>query len=558
MKTKLSVEIEKIIKKEGIDVLEDKRFLYILDDVYSFRYEKAKRHILKCLIEDGDISDFISCKNISITTDKIADKYQTQYGFEKLKVKEVLDDIAFAIGKVTSPVASSRSKPKNHLQQQGNNSHPQKYESKKIKDFLLLLFAYCCFFGSLILFIREDNVNSESLYVYNKIAPVIGFVLAVFNPYLWYRITKRNNIITIGAVRAVMLFCIIFFSLPTIVWLVSFFALERFIDVKAINLIMSWILVFIYVKAYHTAKKYINNTMSKKAFCISGGVITLILLIIDLIPLLKAKTENKNSEKQYERNSELRDNRKNNDKLLSFMGINVGTDSAVAFNIIRNLPKDSTYLSEKELDESMLRKVSKEETDEYDRSYKFTTYWLSNNTTHVNLKLIGRTVSVINVQIEHLEADTVIKMYTMKYGEPEIYNGEKLKEQCDFVVKYKPLNYYYERFLAKITYLRLYEVHDWSDLYYVWTYKNGYIYMTETEDPCSLGWKKERQIDICYCSLQEVKYQHEKYKKEGETKIEELRHERIRIKEQERKNKIDSLNTIKKDAEMRKKAINQI
>lgn len=580
--SQLSVEIRNIIKEKGIGLLLDERFIYMLDDTYHFRDDRAKRSVISSLIADGGMSELVKHKNSDLTllVSKLAKTLVRKHGYQEAIVNEVLEDIADAMDK---KISASQTKHKNipapkriHfppipkrrvVNPQPNFPQPKPTKGSHklgIKAFFMLLWAYLGLFGGSAIYLTDWWVFGMMIVI----ALIHMFTILI----VWVSFTDgtlNNNIKAEGAFSAILPFCVLNALVPTI-WLILELVFSYSIEVGIVGLFSSWILtLFYFVFTSDIYGRYIgysdsDKTVFKKSFWISFLIISLVYIMFFALPIITVNCYNARIWLQERNNIELREARTKQVVPLSFMGITVGEDTAYVFSYVRNnlslpiseeegmledySPVDtaSSEIGNKEIKTRQVVVIERDTTDL--RKYVFSVEWYGQN-TDVDLFVTRGKVSKLVISHSNVKIDTLLNMFSAKYGIPEIYNCQNKNGQ--YVSAYASWSQDYRYRLNSFRYGHWLS-HDYKP-YYVWTYKNGYIAIYNS-------WTSYFDDDavIEYCDNSEIQYL--KFINEQEAKeLEDNRRQEIEAeKAMTNQRRLDSINAIKEQAEQRRKAYKQI
>lgn len=590
--TQLSKEIRKLIFDKGLDVLKSKQLVYMLDDTYHFEKDKPKRAVIGNLIEEGYMATLIENKDsdLELTAKKIAKSLVDEYGYQENIVNGLLEDIVAAIGKNKptlkpnqsqhgSDCESNRNRPTKPTQQsrqlpnngKGGNNHntssQSSYSSRQStnnnksgsnpytshettaklgsKGFNILLWAT---FGLL---------SSSAIYITDWW--VFGMMLAIAVIHTitilpaWGSLISGNQIHNVkaqGAYSGILLFCILNALVPTVwlIWEMNAPDNSMVFKVGIIGWLTSWVLIFFYfvmgAEMRKTYKSCGNKSTWRNSFWISSGVLGVIYGLFFLWPIICVGIINNDIDSQEKTNTELRAGRANQDMTLSFMGITLGKDTTEVFNYILDDPS-----FEKIEDSHGNPKTNEKVWKSYEDSSKYNIRagWY-NTIANIELSTIHNKVSKIIISHD-IEIDTLVKLYTSKYGNPEIYNNQNLDGEYvssylswskDYLYRLDPTN-------CEYSFKRIDDFNEREE-YYVWTFKDGFIAVSKNQ--------------IEYCSNEEISYH--KDEKEKQERLEEAE-EKKRIEEANaalKQRQADSIANAQKqkvrEEEQRKKAAKQI
>lgn len=94
----LHLAIRNIVNLSGIDILKEKRVINILSDFNAYGVLPSAKFVLKYIIEEGFITQFIEQKVWSLACDKLIDNIISSTGLQPDLVLYVFQCVAFGIG----------------------------------------------------------------------------------------------------------------------------------------------------------------------------------------------------------------------------------------------------------------------------------------------------------------------------------------------------------------------------------------------------------------------------------------------------------------------------
>lgn len=485
---------EAIVTKFGKDVLTEDRFANILADMYPDRDNPAVFGIIRTLIKDGYCSDLLLCNKVSIQTfvSKSTLALNQKNGFDKNLVESILNSLAVGCG-VTSlndyevqvpttpaspskqiahnpmkpnhrPSPKSATKPKPTHQSGQNQSRKQSISKDDIPKgiALLILSFFGLFIGTFTYILYLDyswwmlftiilimiihcltilpgfalkKYNNKSLF--HVFSAVVVFVLfSYFAPLSFISDTIKENVyfywgsMDMGKETSGIFFCMLPFILFASI-------LDNGIDSK-------------WLKSRITS---IIQSIPKFGFIITFIVLSLFYGLFIYIPIWdkeKALVQlDKKIEWAEQHRKELRINRISETKDFGFLGINLDVDYDNFLAIVRNNPnieikqmyrQDKVYMSDFNIsfDDNNFKPV-------VDYVVNSDAIWdnhkISLRTYFLNNKIVGIKADIDRYNY-NLGVDSLISIYSGKYGEPElkVESNYKIRLDVDYRDSYRNIN----------------------------------------------------------------------------------------------------------------------
>ena len=572
---------EQIVSKFGKGILKEERFVNILQDLYPNRDNPAMFRIIKSMINDGLISDLLSCNknNIQNFTSKTASALNKKYGYDKHLVEDILFSMSIGIGNITYSDYNALYTPSNQNQPK-QKSKPSNYPGKKQTIKPSNKQRKKAFQPK-----SQNNKPSKSGSLYNKLYLSLAFLGLFISPIIYllaitgtwwpsmtllliltvhaiifsisYNKLKKSQPLPVygGAFSAIILCAVIFIAfapfyaddkstkeviyflgisynhemglpiltLPISLYYFGFINIGGKIAGYDLTLIIDNM-----TNKYGTGSTKINRLIKDKqfvkGFILSSLFIWLVGAFIMYLPTIDSWRKDIN-------NYYLRLNREKEYKPLSFAGIILGSsiDSCVQ---MANNSSDYHIINANDDDYYIYNIGKLGLKDDFSAFSDSTTYiktlW-NNDSVCIAIHSLEGKIRAIDVFTDIFNQDSILEMFISKYGNPE-YEKVKLEGTSLSNYKFKNTNYT-----------------DYSQ----WTFKNGIIKII-------LG--NVRYIDRY---LEEVASQEKKEKelKELERQKQIQKEKQIEIEKQRRRDSINRIKQIEYEKRMEKernKAIEQI
>lgn len=515
--------VEQIVAQFGKDVLKEERFVNILQDLYPDRDNPAVFRIIKTMIIDG-ISKDLKDWNISCIQSKVgmcANVLSQKYGYDKDLIEGLLFSISIGIGNISlsdynnllafsssqrkkqrpSQKTTPQRNPKKPLIPRHSTNNQQPSQSSQygmtVKYFFLFLWGFLVLFFSPVIYL--EFTNKGDWWPFFAIIP-IAFLQFVSVVMLGVTITADENTpnpLVGGLYSGLAIFASLFWLFLPIVLgydlfglynILAYYGFYREVDHPSILTILLCVIFsffcFIFVPEtvrfsgiiFDSKKKFRNNIglllkekTFKNGFLLSCIFFLLVGFIGVLMPFIWQIRMNYRIERYNERTDSLNAQselvgmkRSQLFQPLSFCGFKLGTQIDSCVSVAERL-QGSEIVSKS----SLYRKLEVKDVDYsslVDTTLYVSTQW-DNNDIVVLLHFMGKKLIGVSYNV-NIEKDSLISMFTSKYGSPEFHISKIEKLDKDYY-----LNYYSEMFLKK----------EPSPNDYYWTFLNGIIQISKDE-----------------------------------------------------------------------------
>lgn len=513
--------VSKIVKTYGVDILSDPKFWHVLSDSYSFGNEYALKDIFKSCLTTGYISKLVAIKgNSKKTKAEIAHIVDSENRINPGKEKEysaVLYSIAVAIGSCNKKEFVEFCKGYNKPQPSNPNKNPKgNNNSIWLTSYSIIALGVFTLIGGTLLYGWFLLGDAGMFWILCLIGILQLGTFKVLDEFLHNAINGNVKSRVIICFTPIIVGCIINSIIPLILCSDSIAdALQNYFSANfipesyyTIPIERAWYaprlspevgffggfasvtLCFCLVSCGYRIISYFRESkliVSKTDICAS--IITLAVIVIGYIlvaiwPICSIYRQQRDYDKIVVHNIALRKGRENKVQDLSVKGIKLGISSETAWEYMTALKED------REPSKLYYNKNIKHPDAIYDE-FIGTTYYgvfpyevgtndfegvnvsgddyrmlisLDNTTVGLDLYILNGFVSAMRIyglggyDNSLTNFDSLLSLYTTKYGEPEIIKDFSLEKDIHAMTSYRSKGK--------------------SDRY-VWNFKNGRIEMSE-------------------------------------------------------------------------------
>ena len=502
---KLIDEISAIVAKYGEDIVTESRFVNILKDLYPDRDNPKKFNILSELISQGTIANLLNCKksNIKSFVERHSVKLSKKQGFDKADVSHILYAIAVGTNSISRSEYNSFINPPEQKPTSKQQPKPQKPQPAQNQDepstteVLSLIWAFIglCATPFIYLNLLTNGWWPFWAVVILALVGVITIVPASIAILGDGTDIKKVNPVLAGAHFTITLCYSLFLTLaPFIIhWTYDAFSsqylfwfghayhsdfgsvtssyIAGFENPTVLTFLLGLFCSAVALTPFGLDGKSINNLINSpgggfvKGATRAGIALVVVTVLCLMIPAIanwnhnnQVKAENEKYEEELKQVEELRKSRASTSMEMSFKDFFLGQDFEQCNAIINDTP---SYIANENSTPSYnpLMIDSINYTSVVDTTLCATTEWDNKETTVYlffnNKKLIG-----IRLAINH-ELDSLVSMYSAKYGKPEHIPVRKDKYQTSSI-----------------------SFEDRVNDTYCWTYKNGIVQIQEEYYSC--------------------------------------------------------------------------
>lgn len=544
-------EISTIVSQYGQDIVTEERFVNILKDLYPDRDHPEKFDILKAIVEEGISSEMIAtvnANNAKLNVEKHAKVLSAKSGYNQQDISQVLyclcigcDCISIddynALKKQSKPKPTP-SKPKGKPKPAPSPSKPNKPSIKssiRFKDLLGLTIAICGIVSIPFMCFALLENGWWPFFVLIFLG-VFQFAIILVIGFMIYGSDINSSNSTAPEIEAgfsAVCFCasVFYISLPFILInkpnVDSGSPLSFFLEV-----ILCGANGFIgYMFVSDSLDSFVHQTDIKrviKAFSLTLLAVILLFGLFYFFPYIKNTLKSNMDLKRYEEEvkqvESIRRTRETKSIELSFMDFNLGDSINHCFALLQGNSIHSIqrghYLNE-DLKHKKLIVNNLDYSVFIDTVLYADSEW---DNERINLHLFFHDQRLMAIEmINRHELDSLLEIYSRKYGEPECVPQRLYEYQSEYdIVNYGNADH----------------------KEYLWTFLNGIIQLTnDYDDSFSLSVWHVRYIDRQFESILKRKHAEEErrrldnQKRDSIRKLEiEAEKEKMRIKEEIKKN----------------------
>lgn len=557
-----------IVNQYGKDVLKEERFVYILADMYPDRDSPALFRIIKSAIQDGIINALIdtNVQTIEFVVSNLTSSLTKKFGYDSMLAEGVLYSLAVGSGVISIDNYNSLKHKNNNPPQKKNapskkqisnpnNNPPQKknnnYDFNTTKYIALLIWAFLGLLVSpvvyallicrgewwplpssilvalihlltiipVIAYFTDNNTKIQSNYPYvgGALCAILGFAIVfwVAFPLLWgfediqelWGLKNSEGFpgeltIVFNIICAMVLGVGLLDYINTISYRWNrhnYSYWKAFIDLLAIrsfrNGFLTTCAVIFFAGLFACAFPFTNNLQRQKD-------------INDLNTYILNVNHQKDS---------LRNVRSKQDRILAFADFCMGMDFSECLKIISS-KKD--YIFEQNMKKSPDKNLcvnGVEYESIVDNNLELSTEW-DNDSINIELFFSHQKLIALSFTPYKINGDSIISIYTQKYGEPE-YHLQEFGEADELRLKY----YGFESIKEDVL----------TPSEYYWTFKNYLLKMEIAYDMSS------------YYNCVKITY----FARIAETYLNNKIKEEKRLQKIEEKRKNDSLKQVREKEE---------
>lgn len=569
-------EILFVVSQYGKNIVTDSRFVRVLKDLYPDRDNPDKFSIIRELISHGVVSNLIKCKKNTLQAfvEKYSLTFSSKYGFSKDDVSIILYSIAEAVNIITSEECNSYINPLvKKPQPNPRNPQPSNMQCNfKSSELLAIIWAVIGLLVTPLIYIK---LLSNGWWPFWAITVTAIANLFTFVPGLIAimgqkgSIKKSSNPIIVGAFAFIGISHAIFFIFAPFVidWTSELFDLQLnywfgyahhkeystsfgepgahyehgFETPSILTFLLGVFYALVVLVSYDSEvtsidiKSLYKNKKKEflKGFWCLGIVLVIITLIITSIFFIspkialinyenRIKAEHQQFENELKKVDAIRKSREGKQIDMSFKDFFMGQGFEQCNAIITDIP-EYTKIEDSYLKDDLFTIDSIDYIQVVDTTLCATTEWDNTKTTTYlffnNKKLIGIRLELV------YELDSLVSLYSKKYGKPEYIPIEKDSNQ--------DLPYWSE---------------SQSEKTFYWTYKNGIVQIQKKYSSCYI---------LYFDRVAEALLHNIITKEEAERQRQYVEEMKVFEKEQEEKRRIEETER-KRQQENHKKAINQI